>query len=275
MLEIIPIQTGTARIKPTQIRGQGHGEDRRKNLIADPDWTTLPILAWVIVHPEGVIVVDTGETPRAMEAGYYPAEHPYYRYLLRVDVQPEEAIGVQLQARGIGARDVHTVVLTHLHTDHAGGLSDLPHSAVWVHESELARAQGDSGRALGYLPHRFPEGFAPRTYTFADGPVGLFAHAQRITAAPDVWVVPTPGHTPGHVSVLVTDGEHRTFIAGDATYSEATLCDEAVDGISPDEGVALDTIRAIRTWLQEGPTVYLPSHDLQSVTRLRDRIPTR
>ena len=276
MTEIVPIQTGTACIKPTQVRAKGHGEERIQNLFADPEWTApLPILTWAILHPEGVIVVDTGETPRAMEAGYYPVEHPYYQYALRVEVKPEEGIGAQLRARGITDSDVRTVLLTHLHTDHAGGLPDFPKSTIWVHGTEFDNAQGEAGLAAGYLPHRFPTWFAPRRYEFADGPLGPFASSQKVTRAGDVRVVPTPGHTAGHVSVVVVEDGRSTFIAGDATYAEATLLDEAVDGVSPDEGVALGTIRAIKAYLRSTTAVYLPSHDERSVERLRERRTTR
>jgi N-acyl homoserine lactone hydrolase len=274
-MEIIPIQTGTATIKPAQVRAKGHGAERIQNLFADPGWTAVPILAWAIVHPEGVIVVDTGETPRAMEPGYYPAEHPYYQYALRVAVKPEEGIGVQLRARGIKESDVKTVLLTHLHTDHAGGLHDFPKSTIWVHGAEHANAQGEAGIAAGYLPHRMPAWFAPRVYEFSDGPFGPFTTSQKVTKAGDVRVVPTPGHTPGHASVVVVDGGTSYFIAGDATYLEATLLDEAVDGVSPDEDVALATIKSIRSYLRSTPTVYLPSHDERSAERLRARTVTR
>ena len=110
MIKIVPIQTGTVRIKPSQVRAVGHGAERIGNLFADPAWTpALPILAWVILHPDGVIVVDTGETSRAMDAGYYPEEHPYYKYALRVQVAPEDEIGAQLVALGIAPASVRTV----------------------------------------------------------------------------------------------------------------------------------------------------------------------
>ena len=106
-MEILPIHTGTVRIKPSQVRAVGHGEERIANLFADPGWTpALPITAWAIRHPEGVFLVDTGETSRAMEPGWYPAEHPYYQHALRVEVTPEQDVAQQLRANGIDPRTV-------------------------------------------------------------------------------------------------------------------------------------------------------------------------
>lgn len=269
-IRILPIQTGTVRIKPSQVRAVGHGAERIANLFADTTWTPwLPILAWVIVHPEGVMVVDTGENARSMEPGYYPEEHPYYKYALQVQVAPEEEIGAQLRALGIAPASVRSVLLTHLHTDHCGGLQDLPQSTVWVHEREWADAQGDAGLAKGYLPHRWPSWFAPTVYALADDPIGPFARSQRITADGSVRVVPTPGHTPGHVSVIVQSEGMHYFLGGDATYAEATMLEAVADGLSPDEAEAVQTVQTIRSFVRDLPTVYLPTHDERSVERLR------
>ena len=64
-MKIHAIQTGTVAIKTRQRSGKGEGFGRLVNTLLDPEWTPmLPIYAWVIEHPEGVIVVDTGETAR-------------------------------------------------------------------------------------------------------------------------------------------------------------------------------------------------------------------
>ena len=76
-MRIHAIQTGSVAIKESQRQGVGHGIRRRLNPLVDKAWTEpLPIYAWVIEHPEGIIVVDTGETARATEPGYFPWWHP-------------------------------------------------------------------------------------------------------------------------------------------------------------------------------------------------------
>ena len=72
-MRIHAIQTGTVAITQSWRRGKGHGLIRRLNTLLDRRWTEpLPIYAWVVEHPEGVIVVDTGETARATQPGYFP-----------------------------------------------------------------------------------------------------------------------------------------------------------------------------------------------------------
>ncbi len=83
-MRIHTMQTGTVAIKQRQRQGVGLGTRRRLNTLFDSAWTEpLPIYVWVIEHPEGIIVVDTGETARAAEPGYFPWWHPYYRFNVR------------------------------------------------------------------------------------------------------------------------------------------------------------------------------------------------
>lgn len=131
-MKIHVLQTGTVRVHERQRAGKGRGVGRFVRTLLDSQWTEpLPIFAWVIEHPEGLIVVDTGETARTSEPGYFPRWHPYYRLAVRADVQEHEEIGPRMQAAGLSPRDVRWVVMTHLHTDHAGGLhhGSLTHHA--------------------------------------------------------------------------------------------------------------------------------------------------
>src|SRR2546430_5120201 len=137
-MRIHVIQTGTVAIKQRQVHGVGYGFQRRLNTLLDSHWTEpLPIYVWVIEHPEGAIVVDTGETARVTEPGYFPRWHPYPRFGVRMGVEPQQEIGPQLRQLGIEPGDVRRVVVTHLHTDHAGGLHHFPDSEILVTGAEL------------------------------------------------------------------------------------------------------------------------------------------
>jgi glyoxylase-like metal-dependent hydrolase (beta-lactamase superfamily II) len=102
-------------------------------------------------------------------------------------------------------------------------------------------------------------------------PYGPFARSRALTADRAVVAVPTPGHTPDHLSVVVEDGEGVIVIAGDAAYSEANLIEGRLDGISPDEGTPLATLSRLRELAAMRPTVFLPTHDPQSADRLARR----
>ena len=265
-MRIHALQTGRVRIKPSQIEGRGHGWARRLAPLVEAAWTDwLPTYAFAIEHRDGIILVDTGAGAGLMRV---PPSHPYFRLAVRFDIQPEEEAGARLKALGIGPRDVKLVVLTHMHSDHDGGLAAFPHSRVLVSPGELRAASGLAGRLRGYLPERWPAGFDPQPLVLADEAYGPFARSRRLTEDGAVVAVPTPGHTPDHLSIIVQEGGSAVVIAGDAAYNEASLVAERIDGVSPDEGVALTTLRRLKAFAATRPTVFVFAHDPQSAERL-------
>ena len=81
--------------------------------------------------------------------------------------------------------------------------------------------------------------------------------------------VETPGHTPGHVSVICVDDSHRhVMLAGDTTDTLEQLHALRADAIAPDPKVHVATMETILAHCAQHPTVYLPSHDPESAARL-------
>jgi N-acyl homoserine lactone hydrolase len=268
MTKIHAIRTGLVKVRQAQRESRSSGLSRVTDMLFDEIWTEwLPIYAWVIEHDEGIIVVDTGETSRVHENGYHPSWHPFYRRASRFSVHPDEEIGFQLRNLGINARDVWQVVLTHLHTDHVGGLIHLTGSKIWVAQQEFKRASGLGGKLQGYLPHRWPKSWDPNFIRFENRPLGPFEQSMSLTSSGDALIVPTPGHTPAHISVVVC-GSPSYFLAGDTSYDQNLLLAGKVDGVSPSESVSRQTMKNIVTLAMKRPLVYLPSHDPESELRL-------
>ena len=271
-MKVHAIQTGTVAVKERQRSGAGPGPLRLPLTLADRDWTDpLPIYAWVIEHPEGVIVVDTGETARAGDRGYFPAWHPYYRLGVREWVEPELEIGPQLRSVGISSGDVRWVVMTHLHTDHAGGLEHFPESEILVTRPEFENARGALGKIRGFLPHRWPDWFSPELVDLDSTTFGPFPESLRLTEAGDVIIIGTAGHTPGHVSVVLEEGDKSILFAGDTSYTEQLMIEGKADGVSPDVDAARLSLSRIQEFVKQRDVVYLPSHDPDSAQRLAER----
>jgi glyoxylase-like metal-dependent hydrolase (beta-lactamase superfamily II) len=271
-MKIHAIQTGTVALTKSWREGVGHGNRRLLNTLLDREWTEpLPIYAFVIEHPEGVIVVDTGETARAAEPGYFPRWQPFFRFAVREQVEPEQEIGPQLERLGIGRGDVRQVVLTHLHTDHAGGLHHFPNNEVLVSSAESTYAAGLRGRLRGYPSNRLPGWFDPILLDLPPVPYGPFPASLPLTRAGDVTLVPLPGHSPGQIGVLVEEADHTVFLAADSSYTQDAMLRGAVDGVGSDEEAERLTHQRIRSYAAANPTVYLVAHDPETGARLAER----
>ena len=123
------------------------------------------------------------------------------------------------------------------------------------------------------LRQPLPPGFAPEPFALDGGPFGAFAASRAISDDGRIVVVDTPGHTPGHVSVICIDDEGRhVMLAGDATDSLEQLHSLRVDAVAPKPKVHMATMKAILAHCATHPTIYLPSHDPESAARLADSI---
>jgi len=265
-VKVHAVQTGLVRIRRRQVEPVASGIRRRLDTLRDRTWSDwLPIHAWLIEHPSGPIVVDTGETARVGEPGYLPRWHPWYRFGVGFRVAPEEEIGPQLARLGFDPAAVRTLVLTHLHLDHADGLAHFPGARVLVSAAERRAASGLRGRLDGYLPDHWPPGARMETLNLEPDATGAFRATAPI--AEGVRAVATPGHTPGHVSVVV-DGDPPILIAGDVTYRLDLLMDGRIDGVAPDDAQAHESVVRVRAFVQSTGAVCLPTHDPGSAGRL-------
>jgi N-acyl homoserine lactone hydrolase len=267
-LKIHAINTGNVTIRPNQVEGKGAGPMRMLNVYLDKRWTQpLPIYAWAIEHPEGVVVIDTGETAKTAERGYFPRWHPYYRNV-KTDVKPEQEIGSQLEDIGIKGNEVRQVILTHMHTDHAGGLYNFPKSEIVIMKQAYDLARGFRGMLRGFLPHRLPSWLSPTLIDLSNEGYGPFAKSLKMTEAGDIILVPTSGHTEAHISIILKTRDVNYFFAGDTSYNQDLMLRGKIDGVSVKAKDAYETIQNIQLLTATEPTVYLPSHDPESEKRL-------
>jgi glyoxylase-like metal-dependent hydrolase (beta-lactamase superfamily II) len=263
-MKIHALSTGTVSIKQSQQRGIGTGMRRRMAIFRSGPFTAeLPIHVWAIEHPDGIVLVDAGGSSTARDQRF-----------ARFSVTREQELDGVLRAAGIDPGDVRTVVLTHVHGDHIDGLPHVPRAKVLVSEDELRVVRGVEGRILRRVLHQpLPAGWDPTPLRFDGPPLGAFAATPPITPDGRIVAVPTPGHTPGHQSVVVVEDDHHVLLAGDAAYDQAQLLDRHVDGVSPKEDVARATMDTILAHAGRHRTVFLPSHDPGSAARLAAREP--
>ncbi len=199
----------------------------------------LPVNAFLIEHPGGLCLFDTGQSARAVERGYLPLWHPFLR-LARFDLTAADEVAAQVRALDIDIGDVRWVVLSHLHTDHMGGLEPFRDSEVVVSRTEWERAQGLPGKVRGYLPQHWPRGLEPRQLALDAAGFGPFPAAHDLAGDASLLVVATPGHTPGHMSLLVKLPEGAVLLGGDVAHTTADLAQDApaIARYCREEGIA-------------------------------------
>jgi N-acyl homoserine lactone hydrolase len=217
-MRVVCLSTGAVRSK--------RGERGVRRYVV-PDWDEpLPVNAFLVEHPAGLCVFDAGQTSDAAAPGYFPAWHPFFR-LSRFELGPDDELGPQLAASGWSPGDVRWVVLSHLHTDHVGCLPSFPDASVLVSRIEWERARGLRGKLRGYLPDRVPESLRLELVALDGPPVGPFAGSHDVAGDGRLVLVAAPGHTPGHMALLVEADGARYLLGGDAAHSAAALADEA------------------------------------------------
>ncbi|MER5640988.1 MBL fold metallo-hydrolase [Kitasatospora sp. NPDC002227] len=153
-----------------------------------PEPRVEPVLGYLVRREEGLILFDTG----IGAAG--PETEAHYRPRRR-------ELGAALAAAGVTFADVSLIVTCHLHFDHCGGNPLLAGTPVLVQEIELATARQGGYTAEGLVD------FAGARYEELAGEVEVW---------PGVWVVPTPGHSDGHQSLVVRQRDGVVVLAGQA-----------------------------------------------------------
>jgi len=229
----------------------------------------VPIHAYLVEHPkEGLVLVDAGICPeQAHQHGQY------YRGILRLILdedeysqEPNEALPQQLKRLGFRCDDVRTVILTHLHEDHVGSLRELPKAKVVVSKTEWdARRM----KMFGFIPMFYEPSYSCveqwERVVFDSGAFHTFDRSQDLFRDGFVRLLPTPGHTPGHLSALVEMGVYQLLITGDCLYTLRHLATRQVQAVRMNKRMGdeqVNSINRIGGLKRVLPGVHLvPGHD--------------
>ncbi|KAL2837077.1 beta-lactamase-like protein [Aspergillus pseudodeflectus] len=248
------------------------------------EWTNwFPIGVFLVQHPDGPVLVDAGASPRCMEAGYFPTLSYFVSILNQLEVSMEDDLLSQLSKIGVHPKTLQAIVLSHLHHDHTGALEDLvreaPNVPIYVNRDHW-EAFGKSPRYAamqGCAPNHWPENFSPRLLNFDDKAVGPWSKSASITKDQCILAVETPGHVPGHISIVVldrggqTNSETTYLLTGDATYNLQLLENGEPDGINNDPETAFKSLELIKEFARQQDVVVLPSHDPDTPHLLREK----
>jgi glyoxylase-like metal-dependent hydrolase (beta-lactamase superfamily II) len=270
-IKVHAIQTGLISVKENFLNQKGAGFLSKLNIVLGTAYADyMPIWVWVIEHPEGIIVIDTGDIEESTHPEFYKNEPMGTRFNLKVmsnkrKITKEDELDRQLSRIGISTQQVSKVVLTHLHGDHTDGLKFFKGNEIIVLEDEFTKPYGN-------LPTTYPKWFSPELVNFQKDRIEYFDQAYNLTRSGDILLVPTPGHTNYHCSVLLRTDQEYILFAGDVSYKHQQLLDNQFGGSNIDFVQSKKTYDRILHYAEKYPLVYLPSHDKDSAKRLTGKI---
>jgi N-acyl homoserine lactone hydrolase len=238
---------------------------------------SVPVPAFLVRHPSaGAILVDTGLHPSIATD---PREN--FGSLGTRFGSPTLAAGEdvpsQLRKRGLEPGEVPIVVMTHLHLDHTSAISEFPNSTFVVSETEWqAAAHGSSPLLNGYRRAHFDYAFEYRTVDFNRDIVDSYASFGRtfdLFGDGSIHLAYTPGHSPGHMSIIARLAKHDFVIGGDAMYLLGQLDGSEPGPPRPHDAHnfrrSLQELRLFRTQFPDA--VITPGHDPDFYARIEQR----
>lgn len=170
-----------------------------------------------------------------------------YRKFHTIKRKPDQALRAQLQKHGIKPGDITLVINTHLHFDHCGNNALFPNAKFYVQAEELRYA---------YAPDRFQK--AAYLKKFFDANLDYVPVRGKHRLTDNIVLVPTPGHSIGHQSVLIK-GERKNFVyCGDAAPLRENLEKRNIPGVLYRADQALKSIDKLRSIKN---AAYIYSHD--------------
>ncbi len=257
--------------------GQQHKEHRYGSrspkmwwALTSRSWIELPINVFVIKHRDGLVLFDTGLDPAiASDPNYVDSAigRFFMRRVFRLTIGPDDTVAKNLNRLNLRAEDVNTVVVSHLHFDHIGGIADVPQAELLVSRDEWQQlSEPHPDRDYFFRDHIQLPGakWRPIDFTATKDPLlAPFGGCYDVMGDGTLMLLPTPGHTAGSLSMLVRDDDRPPLLLiGDLSYSVELLMRDQLPGIYADKSELLASfakVRHLKTQLSD--LVILGSHD--------------
>ncbi len=270
------ISTGAVAIRPEHVGPTTKSETNW--LLTSRHWTEpLPINVYVLEHERGLVLFDTGQDRASVtDPGYFPRGplRLAYSRLARFEIGEGDTLTRRLAGAGFDIADVTTVIVSHLHQDHIGGLAQLRHAEIHVARDEWASLSSPRPAMRGLLTKHIhlpglrwnPVDFVP----LASDDLAPFSTGVDLFDDESLVLLPTPGHTPGSMSLLVRrPGFAPLLLVGDLTYDNDHFERGEVPGAGDKAEMARSTALVNELRSRMPGLVVLAAHDPSAAGRLQ------
>ena len=269
------VSTGEVQIRPDHVASTWR--PTAVWLLASRTWTApRPINAYVIEHRDGLVLFDAGQDRASVtDPGYFPGglTGVLYNRLARFDIGEQQTLTAGLDRLGYAVSDVKTVVISHLHQDHIGGLAELTRADIIVSQTEWDTLSSPLPELRGLMRRHIDlPGLTWRRITpepTADPDLAPFLSGHDLLSDGSLVVLPTPGHTPGSISLLVRrPGLPPLLMVGDVSYDAHVLEAGHVPGVGNRRLLRQATAMVNQLRQRYPDLAILPAHDPEAADRL-------
>lgn len=277
-LKTTPVSDGTVKVYPLHVGdtfltyGQFYGgldgwvglRGYFKTLV-NKDTIKVPLYTYLIDHPKhGLMMIDAAVSWEQANDhdGFYNHNYMISRLLTvknEYSLATEQELQVQVEKLGYKIDDIKTVFMTHTHDDHAGGLRNLPNAKV-----VLSREDWEKGTSIYPYSYDLVKDNMD-LFSYDSGEYKSFSNSLDYFGDGSVILLPTPGHSPGHTSLLVKAEGYDLLFMGDTPYTLNHMSFDEVRQLTlggADEKKQLESTRKIQQLVDAEPnTVMLYAHD--------------
>ena len=270
------VSTGQVQIRPDHVASTWRPTYVWPAHLPDLD-AARPINAYIIEHRDGLVLFDTGQDRASVtEADYFPGGMTGFLYdrLARFDISAQQTLTSGMEKLGYAIGDVQTAIISHLHHDHIGGLAELSNNAdIVASQAEWDTLSSPLPELRGLMRRHIDlPGLRWRRITLQpteDPGIAPFRSGHDLFGDGSLVVLPTSGHTPGSVSLLVRrPGLPPLLMVGDVTYDAHVLEAGHVPGVGSRRHLREATAMVNEMRQRHPGLAILPAHDPGAADRL-------
>ena len=255
-IKIHVLRTGEVRVSPYLPFGGDNCSIIKASGLTTPkkDWIWLPVFSYLIEHPKGLILFDTGWHRDMSPDGVYDKRAlirslgSWFLYNVNQGrIAKGEAINEHLAAMGINAKDIDYVLLSHLDCDHANGLSQVKEARhILVSRAEMEGTKRFNFQIKIRFQKRWWKGVDLKTFDWngTEGPVG---HSYDVLGDGSLTMVNIPGHSEGLCALKVKNAEGKyVLLFADGGYATKSWKEMITSGITLDKRLQRQSLQWIR-----------------------------